>query len=247
MMLPFACVLPEWPAPATVRALQTQRAGGFSVGSYASMNLGAHCGDDPVAVQRNRTLLQDSLGLMQPTAWLQQVHGTTVVRDPRHGCEADAVWSSQPGEACAVMTADCLPVLFCDDDGTCVAAAHAGWRGLCAGVLEATVKALPAAPSRLMAWMGAAIGPAAFEVGPEVRQQFVSNDPSAGEAFSPGCGDRWQADLYRLARLRLQRCGVERVFGGTYCTYSDPERWFSYRREPRCGRMASLIWLSVEA
>lgn len=223
-------IVPDWPAPSRVRALMTTR----------ETDLAA-------------------LHLPQAPCWLQQVHGSTVVHlspsahargeglgEGQAGPqpEADASFTTQSGVVCAVKSADCLPVLLCDDAGTVVAAAHAGWRGLAAGVLEATVAALPVAPAALMAWMGAAIGPPSFEVGPEVREAFVSRHPAAAGAFRPGrAPGKFLADLYALARLRLGAAGVGRIFGGGLDTFADPARFFSYRREGRTGRMAALAWI----
>lgn len=246
-------IIPDWPAPANVRALQTTRAGGVSVGAYATLNLGDHVGDDPVVVARNRALLRSTLPA-EPV-WLKQVHGN-IVADADHAVgvpEADAVLARQPGKVCAVMTADCLPLLVCDEAGTVVAAAHAGWRGLAGGVVEATVTAMNVAPERLLVWLGPAIGPQAFEVGEEVRQAFMAHDPAAAKAFAlssalstqgSGLGTRkWLADIFLLARQRLALLGVQRVYGGGLCTYTDAERFYSYRRDRVTGRMASLIWL----
>lgn len=236
-------LIPDWPAPARVRAVVTTRAGGVSQAPFATLNLGEHVGDDPQAVAENRRRLQALLGC-QP-AWLNQVHGVAVVEaDPARVLEADASWSAAPGVACTILTADCLPVLFCNLAATRVAAAHAGWRGLAAGVLERTVAALECPADRVLAWLGPAIGPQAFEVGAEVRDAFVSQHAEAAAAFvhsaHPG---RFMADLYRLARIRLAAIGVEAVYGGGRCTYGEAERFYSYRREPRTGRLASLIWL----
>jgi len=235
---------PEWPAPERVGALMSTRAGGVSSGVYAALNLGDHVGDraDVVAANRQR------LGALVPATprWLNQVHGIKVVDVARvaNGHEADAGICREPGVACAVMTADCLPVLFCNRAGTVVAAAHAGWRGLCHGIIEATVAAMDDAPSDIMVWLGAAIGPNAFEVGDEVRAAFVAADPEAARAFMSGrMGGKWMADLYTLARQRLVRAGVQRVFGGDCCTYTDSARFFSYRRDGKTGRMAAVIWL----
>jgi hypothetical protein len=246
-------IIPDWPAPANVRALQTTREGGVSTDAYATLNLGDHVGDDPVAVARNRALLCRTLP--SDPAWLKQVHGNIVVDAGRTvGVpDADASLSRQLGKVCAVLTADCLPLLLCDEAGTVVAAAHAGWRGLAGGVVEATVKAMSVAPERLLVWLGPAIGPAAFEVGEEVRQAFMAHDPEAAKAFVPSQAlrtqhsalstQKWLADIYLLARQRLALLGVERVYGGGLCTYTDAERFYSYRRDQATGRMASLIWL----
>lgn len=244
-------IIPDWPAPANVRALQTTRAGGVSAEPYASLNLGDHVSDDPVAVARNRAILRAHLP--SDPVWLKQVHGNIVV-DADHAVDvpdADASISRTADVICAVMTADCLPLLLCDDDGTVVAAAHAGWRGLAGGVVEATVKAMNVAPERLLVWLGPAIGPQAFEVGIEVREAFLANDPAAEKAFVPLTPhasrlthQKWLADIYLLARQRLALLGVERVYGGDLCTYTDAERFYSYRRDQTTGRMASLIWLA---
>jgi polyphenol oxidase len=239
----------DWPAPAAVRALQTRRGGGVSSGAFASLNLGDHVGDDPLAVAANRRRLGAALQLPAEPQWLDQVHGTRVVALPDASShpQADACWAVRPGVVCAVLTADCLPVLLCADDGSAVAAAHAGWRGLAAGVLEATVAALPAPPGRCLAWFGAAIGPAAFEVGPEVRAALIAADAGCAPAFTRGREDRWHADLYALARRRLLRAGVGAVYGGGLCTAGDAAAWFSHRRDGRSGRMASLIWIDRAA
>ncbi|OGI43867.1 MAG: hypothetical protein A2150_02460 [Candidatus Muproteobacteria bacterium RBG_16_64_11] len=238
-------IFPDWPAPTHVRAVSTTRAGGVSRGPYASFNLGDHVGDDPVAVARNRELLREALALPAEPVWLRQVHGTRVIdtaRGDAHG-EADGAWSAQPGVVCAVLTADCLPVLLCDRTGTRVAAVHAGWRGLAAGVIEQGVHALGVAPEELLAWLGPAIGPRAFEVGPEVRAAFVQHDAAAAGAFVPSHDGRYLADIYALARLRLSALGVTRIEGGGFCTVTDRDRFFSFRRDGSCGRMATLIWL----
>lgn len=235
---------PEWPAPAHVRALVTTRSGGVSGGAFASLNLGDHVGDDPLAVARNRAILREHLPA-EPQ-WLKQVH-TTHVALAETVCgvpEADACVTTQANRVCAVLTADCLPVLLCDRDGTVVGAAHAGWRGLAAGVLEKTVAAMEASPANLLAWLGPAIGPEAFEVGEEVRDIFVADDPDAADAFRPVAQGKYLADIYHLARLRLARCGMTQVYGGEFCTYRNEKRFFSYRREGITGRMASLIWLT---
>ena len=236
-------VNPDWPAPANVRGFTTTRIGGFSGGPWSGLNLGGNCGDDPRHVEENRRLVS-SLLPSEPR-WLNQVHGTGTVswreaNDP--GVEADAIFSHHTGQVCAVLTADCLPVLFCDMSGTRVAAAHAGWRGLAAGVLEVCVQAMDCEPSEILAWLGPAIGPKAFEVGEDVYDSFVEKEDENVIAFKPH-GDRWLADLYLLARLILTRTGISLVSGGDHCTYHDSEKFFSYRRDSVTGRMASLIWL----
>lgn len=237
---------PDWPAPPLVRAACTTRRGGVSRGPYASWNLGDHVGDDPQAVAANRARLRERLGLPAEPRWLRQVHGCVVAESPvgPDVCEADAAVAFGPGQVCAVLTADCLPLLFCDRAATRVAAVHAGWRGLAAGVIEAAVARLAVAPEELLCWLGPAIGRDAFEVGEEVRHAFNAQGPSGAEAaFRPSSGGRWLADLYALAELRLRALGVPRVWGGGLCTYTDAERFFSYRRDGTTGRMASLVWI----
>ncbi|URM29770.1 peptidoglycan editing factor PgeF [Pseudomonas frederiksbergensis] len=235
-------LIPDWPAPAGVKACVTTRAGGVSLAPFDSLNLGDHVDDSPEAVAENRRRLTDHFSI-QP-AWLKQVHGIVVVQaDPGLVATADASWTATPGIACTAMTADCLPALFCDRAGTRVAAAHAGWRGLAAGVLEATLDSLAVPPEDVLVWLGPAIGPQAFEVGPEVRETFVQQLPAAAKAFVPSQNaGKFMADIYELARLRLAARGVTAVYGGGFCTVTDP-RFFSYRRSPRTGRFASLVWL----
>jgi len=234
---------PDWPARPRVRVCITTRTGGVSSAPYDTLNLGDHVEDDPAAVAKNRLRLVSQLGCRP--AWLRQVHGVSVAQaDPNVVAEADASWTHQPGVACAVMTADCLPALFCDRAGTRVAAAHAGWRGLAAGVLEATLDSLACAPENVLVWLGPAIGPQAFEVGGEVRDAFMAQHPQAADAFVPSVNTgRYMADIYHLARIRLAARGVTAVFGGGLCTYNDA-RFYSFRRAPRTGRFASLIWLA---
>jgi YfiH family protein len=246
------CIRPEWPVAHRVRALVTTRAGGRSEGAYASLNLGTGTGDDEARVRDNRRRLRALLP--GEPRWLRQVHGREVVRAETvdEPCAADASWSAAPGVVCAVLVADCLPVLLAERRGRVVAAAHAGWRGLAAGVLENTVTALGAAgvaPRDLIAWLGPAIGPDAFEVGGEVLEAFCCVDGSARAAFRPGRGPsgRWLADLYALGRQRLARAGVHEVRGGGLCTASDPARFYSYRRDRATGRMAALIWIDRDA
>ncbi|PYY78314.1 peptidoglycan editing factor PgeF [Pseudomonas sp. TKO26] len=235
-------LLPDWPAPAGVKACVTTRSGGVSLAPFDSLNLGDHVEDQPEAVAENRRRLTERFDIAP--AWLQQVHGIAVAHaDPWVVATADASWSATPGIACAVMTADCLPALFCNQSGTRVAAAHAGWRGLAAGVLEATLDSLDTAPAEVLVWLGPAIGPERFEVGAEVREAFVSQLAVTEQAFVPSVNaGRFMADIYQLARLRLAARGVTAVYGGGCCTVTDP-RFYSYRRSPRTGRFASLIWL----
>ena len=240
-------ITPDWPAPTRVRALCTLRGGGHSLAPFEALNFGQRVGDSPEALAANLALLTDTACLPAPPAWLVQVHGTAVVDlDRLDAREADAAFTVSPGHVCAIQTADCLPVLLAADDGSAVAAAHAGWRGLAGGVLQATVEALAdAAPAaRLIAWLGPAIGPAHFEVGEEVVEAFVGQDPDAEIAFVGNALGRWQCDLYSLARRALARAGVASIHGGGLCTYADADRFYSYRRDGgRTGRMASLVWL----
>jgi hypothetical protein len=231
---------PDWPRPAGVGAAVTTRIGGVSEGPFASLNLAGHVGDDPAAVDANRAALTEALALPAEPAWLEQVHGVAVAdAGAGPGQQADASVATEPGTVCAVLTADCLPVLLARSDGTAVAAAHAGWKGLAAGVLEATVARL--GPGRLTAWLGPAIGPAAFEVGEEVRAAFVDPDPGAAACFRYQ-GDSLHADLYALARRRLFAAGVAAIHGGGRCTFTEAGRFYSYRRDGRTGRLATLIW-----
>ncbi len=246
---------PDWEAPAHVRALSTLRSGGCSTGTYASFNLAQHVGDEPGHVRDNRVLLRAGASLPTEPLWLEQVHGTAVALHSHAAADADApapradaAVAFIPGRVCVVMTADCLPVVFADRAGTRVGVAHAGWRGLVGGVLEATVSALQAPPAELVAWLGPAIGPQAFEVGPEVREAFVARDAANAAAFTRNAAGRYQADLYELARHALTRSGVVAVTGGGHCTHGEPERFFSFRRDGgRTGRMATLAWLAPDA
>lgn len=235
-------LIPDWPAPAAIKSCVTTRSGGASLAPFDSFNLGDHVGDDLEAVAANRSKLTSHLDI-QP-AWLSQVHGIAVAHaDPAHVIEADASWTSTPGVACTIMTADCLPALFCTRDGTRVAAAHAGWRGLAAGVLEASADSLRVAPEQVLVWLGPAIGQPSFEVGGEVREAFISSHPDTAQAFKPSVNaGRFMADIYTLARLRLAAHGISSVYGGGLDTFTDA-RFFSYRRSARTGRFASLIWI----
>lgn len=238
-------IVPDWPAPARVRALSTTRLGGASAGPYRALNLGDHVGDDPQQVRINRERLQRDAGVPTEPCWLQQVHGVDVVdaADAEPGSRADGSFTTERNKVCVVLTADCLPILLCDQRGTTVAALHAGWRGLAAGIVEAGIARLGVPGASLLAWLGPAIGPTAFEVGDDVRDAFVGADAGAAGAFTPNPRARWLADLYRLARRRLERLGVGAIYGGDYCTHSQADLFYSYRRDGMTGRMASLIWL----
>ncbi|MFT5709756.1 MAG: YfiH family protein [Halioglobus sp.] len=243
-------IKPDWPAPAGVVALSTTRESGCSNGAYASFNLAHHVGDDVDRVNRNRDALTRSLPIGSTLQWLQQVHGRNVIEatQTQDVPTADASWTSAKGVGCAVMTADCLPALFCSKNGNKIAAAHAGWRGLNLGILEATVRALSVPPSDLMVWLGPAIGPQAFEVGAEVREQFLRDCITSASVDTSLCfvenalapGFYW-ADLYALARVRLETMGITNIYGGDLCTFSNARRFYSYRRDGQTGRMATVI------
>jgi len=245
--MPRSWIVPDWPAPAHVRAFVTTREGGVSRGAYASLNLGTQSGDDPQDVERNRLVVREHLPSMP--RWLTQVHGTAVAdldaMEDSEVARADAAVTGEPDRVAAVLTADCMPLFFSDSRGSRVAVAHAGWRGLAAGVVENTLRAMQADPRDIVAWMGPAIGPAAFEVGPEVREAFVAADADASDAFRPHTPGKFMADLYALARRRLARAGVHSVHGGGFCTVSEADRFFSYRREKASGRMGAFIWIGA--
>ena len=239
-------IVPNWPAPPRVKAFVTTRAGGASTGPYATFNLGYTTGDDEHAVRANRERLRTLLP--QEPRWLKQVHGPRVLpADSVHDRpEADATFTRSPGHVCAIQVADCLPVLFTDRAGTCVAAAHAGWRGLAAGVIDNTLAAMTARGARaadVIAFIGPGIGPTAFEVGEDVLETYTRHDPGAASAFKPKSDGKWLADLFALARRRLDHCGVTDIYGGELCTYSNPERFYSYRRDKVTGRMGAFIWI----
>lgn len=242
-------IVPDWPAPARIQALMTTRNGGVTTGARATMDVGSATSRDPDVIENRRRLRAHLPG--EPR-WLRQVHGTGVVHldstsRPDTWPAADAAVTTTPGVVCAVRVADCLPVFIADAAGTVVAVAHAGWRGLAAGVLIATIammKACAGESHRLLAWLGPAIGPGAFEVGPEVREAFCASTPAAAPCFTPGARAKWQADLYGLAMLQLRAAGVAAISGGGFCTYTETGRFFSYRRERDTGRMAALIWLA---
>ncbi len=238
-------ICPDWSALPHVHALTTIRSGGVSLGAYQSFNLGDHVGDDPKAVAGNRTSLRESLKLPAEPLWLKQVHGTTVVSaaEAQPGAAADGAWTDRRGVVLAVLTADCLPVFVCDRAGTKIALLHAGWRGLAAGIVEAGVRAMRVPGRELLAWLGPAIGPQAYEVGDDVRDHFVMHDPGAAQAFRAGANGKWLCDMAALARMSLRAQGITAIGGGTYCTFRDRDRFFSYRRDGATGRMASLLWM----
>ncbi|MBU3671712.1 MAG: peptidoglycan editing factor PgeF [Sinobacteraceae bacterium] len=245
-------LVPEWPAPVGVRAAFSLRSGGTSGSPWESLNVGAHVGDSPASVRVNRQRLVSALELPAEPIWLEQVHGTAVYTALEGDCgvdvggvrpTADAAVTRAEDVVLAIQVADCLPVLLCSADGSVLGAAHAGWRGLAAGVLEATVEAMQTEPERLLAWFGPCIGPAHFEVGEEVREAFLRAGDSAA-AFTPNPRGRWQCDLPALARRRLERLGVRSIHGGEHCTVADPVRFFSHRRDRQTGRMVALLWRS---
>lgn len=241
-------LLADWSAPAHISAGTSWRRGGISQGSYASLNLALHVGDDANAVAENRHRLH----LPSAPIWLNQVHGRMVVdagqvveQSPARVIEADAAYTDRVGVICAVLTADCLPVLICDRQGTRVAAVHAGWRGMAVGIIEGTVDALGLPGEQLLAWLGPAIGPNAYEVGEEVRDTFMRNNPEAGMAFRSSSPGHWWMDIYQLARQRLMSRGVSAISGGDHCTWHEADNFYSYRRDGVTGRMASVIWIET--
>jgi polyphenol oxidase len=240
-----AILTPDWPAPPAVRAAFTLRAGGVSDAPYDSLNVGAHVGDAPANVAENRRRVCERLSLPAEPAWLEQVHGTDVIELAAMAPQrpADAAITRQPRRVCVVQVADCMPVLFAARDASAVGIAHAGWRGLAAGVLEATVSRLSVLPADLVAWLGPAICAEHFEVGGEVREAFIARDAGAADAFAANARGRWQCDLAALVRRRLAALGITAVSGGAWCTHADRGRFFSFRRDGQCGRMAALIWL----
>ncbi len=245
---PESILWPRWPAPARVRAACTTRIGGHSQAPWASFNLSERVGDTPAAVAANRALLARQLALPGAPQWLHQVHGTDLVAAADDGLErrGDAGWARRPGLVCAVQSADCLPVLLCDRDGTCVAALHGGWRGLAAGIIPRTLAALPLPPERWLAWLGPAICAACYEVGAEARAAFAADADATRRGFRPAArSGHWHADLAAIARAQLAACGVPEtaIFGGDLCTREDPGRFYSFRRDGTTGRMAALIWL----
>ncbi|MFI4955026.1 MAG: peptidoglycan editing factor PgeF [Gammaproteobacteria bacterium] len=242
-------LIPNWPAPAQVRAFVTTRQGGFSGTPYISLNLATHVGDELLNVEANRQYVKNVLQMPEDIYWLEQVRGNTVLALDNLAIstqlpQADGSWASLPNKVCTVQSADCLPVLLCDQQGTCVSALHAGRQGLALGIIEQGVHALPVSPSRLLAWLGPGISGERYEVGEEIRQEFLATDVNTQIAFKPSTRpDHWYVDLYLIARQQLQSLGITAIYGGNLCTYSDPERFFSYRRDGKTGRMATMIWL----
>lgn len=240
-------ITPDWPAPKHISAYTTLRKEGFSLPPFDHFNLANHVGDTSLHVEQNRSLLKKQIGLPSEPIWLEQIHSTHVIDADfeNAGCEADASFTQKKDRVCVVLTADCLPILICNQEGTMVAAIHAGWRGLVNGIIEATLTTLNLPASQILCWLGPAIGPEKFEVGDEVREQFLSVCSTDSTAFIPSSNKRWLANLYALARFRLQRMEVTHIYGGQFCTFSDPTRFYSYRRDGnKTGRMATLIWIS---
>ncbi|MDO9425103.1 MAG: peptidoglycan editing factor PgeF [Methylobacter sp.] len=233
---------PEWPAPANIHAATTLRVGGVSCGVYSSLNPAMHVGDDTDLVKQNRQIIKDLLGLPGDPVWLDQIHSNRAVQavttEPLQ--QADASYTAESGIVCAVMTADCLPLLICSTDGSQVAAIHGGWRGLLTGVIGNTVSAMQ--DSDLLVWLGPAIGPGCFEVGAEVRDAFLEKSAAFLSAFKQQSNGKWLADIYQLARIDLGMLGIDKVYGGGFCTGTEHDRFYSYRRDKQTGRMATLIW-----
>ena len=245
-MIADSLIFPDWPAPNTIKAVSTTRLGGFSLPPYDGFNLGTHVGDEPSTVIKNRDYLVDVAQLPESPRWLNQVHGTRVINsnDWQLNIDADAIVSQQNNHICTIMTADCLPLLLCNKQGDTVAAIHAGWRGLAAGIIENTIAQFHCAPEDILVWLGPAIGPNQFEVGNDVYQSFTAHSTKAIQAFQQTDATHYLADIYLLARQRLTALGVNAIFGGDLCTSSDEQHFFSYRRDDVTGRMASMIWIS---
>lgn len=239
-------IIPDWPAPSWIKAATTTRQGGFSNPPFNSLNLGLFVGDNADSVAQNHQLIKSSLGLTKEPLWLKQVHGTRVIAaNASSDLVADAIYSHEPQVVCAVQTADCLPLLVCNRTRYCVAAIHAGWKGLAAGIIENSIQALDCPTADLLVWLGPAIGPQAFVVGEEVTNAFIEKDPKAQKAFKRVDHKHWLANLYLLAKQRLHSLGINAIYGGKYCTYTNKEQFFSFRRDKVTGRMASLIWVNA--
>ncbi|WP_342219767.1 peptidoglycan editing factor PgeF [Rickettsiella endosymbiont of Miltochrista miniata] len=240
-------ITPDWPAPHWVKAYTTTRTGGFSQTPYNSLNIAVHVGDNLDDVSKNRQLLQKNFHLKKSITWLEQIHGKVAISadHPNTSLQADAVYSKTAQTVCAVQTADCLPLLVCSSSSYCIAAIHAGWKGLSSGIIETTIDALSLPPSDILVWLGPAISPQAFIVGEEVFRSFMDKDQTAESAFQPIENNLWHANLYKLAQQRLHKLGITSIYGGNYCTFSDKLRFFSYRRDHITGRMLSLIWINL--
>lgn len=241
---------PNWPAPSTIHAYTTLRMGGVSQAPYDEFNLATHVGDNPEHVIANRELLKKTLAITSEPIWIKQTHSARAIPATAENAEqeADATFTDKTQQTCVVLTADCLPILLCNHQGTHVAAIHAGWRGIAHGIIEATIAGLSLPSHDLLAWLGPAISPANYEVGAEIRSQFIDLHPEAELAFQPSPNQRWLADLYALAKIRLLRQGISAIYGGNFCTYADNKRFYSYRRDgEKTGRMATLIWINEQA
>lgn len=235
-------IKPDWPAPENVFAASTTRQGGVSLAPFDSFNLAQHVGDLPKDVEKNRTILRETLALPSEPLWLNQTHSSDVSTGA--SCEADAAYTHEKNTPLVIMTADCLPILLCDTQGIEIAAIHAGWRGLAHGVVENTLKHFSAKPENILAWLGPAIGPSAFEVGQDVYDAFIQHDTQAVQNFTTKANGKYLCDIYGLAKQRLNLLGVQQISGGDFCTYTDKQRFYSYRRDQRTGRMAHLICLN---
>ena len=238
-------ISPDWPAPDNIRAFSTTRHGGFSQAPFDSLNFGDHVGDDIALVSQNRAQLRQIIQAPEEPLWLKQAHSDHVVNslDWQLNIEADAIFSQHRNHVCTIMTADCLPILLCNQQGDTVAAIHAGWRSLAAGIIEKTLRRFQCDSSSIMAWLGPAIGPSQFEVGQDVYDAFCRHSPSASQAFKATDNSHYLADIYQLARQRLESQAITAIYGGDFCTVSDEQRFFSYRRDGKTGRMATLIWI----
>jgi len=238
-------IIPDWPAPDNIRAFSTTRESGFSQDPFDSLNLGDHVGDDVTRVAQNREKLIYTIQAPESPRWLKQVHGHHIVDscDWKLNIEADAIFSQQNNHVCTIMTADCLPILLCNQHGDAVAAIHAGWRSLALGIIEKTVRKFHCEPDTIFAWLGPAIGSSQFEVGQDVYDAFCRHSPQANNAFKATNNSHYLADIYQLARQKLAAQGVSSIYGGDFCTFSDEQQFFSYRRDGKTGRMATLIWI----
>lgn len=238
-------IIPDWPAPDNIRAFSSTRDGGFSQAPFDNLNLGDHVGDDSHLVTKNRLKLSQLIQTPEEPRWLKQVHGIHVLDsgDWQLGSEADAIFSQHVNHVCTIMTADCLPILLCNQQGDTVAAIHAGWRSLAAGIIEKTLARFHCKAETVIAWLGPAIGPSQFEVGHDVYDTFCQHSPSARQAFKASDSSHYLADIYQLATQRLNSHGVNAIYGGDLCTVSDEQQFFSYRRDGKTGRMATLIWI----
>lgn len=239
-------IKPDWPAPTSVHACTTLRMGGYSEAPFNALNMSVNAGDNLENVLSNRFLVMEALSLPSEPTWLKQVHDNRVIclDGFNDSNEADGSFAKTPNKVCVVLTADCLPVLITNRSGSFVCALHAGWRGLARGIIAQAIKALKRGDDELLVWLGPAIGPKAFEVGPEVRDEFLQLDPDLNSAFTQSVGDRWLADIYAIARTQLTKLGIDQIYSGNYCTYSDPKRFYSYRRDKIKAAMASMIWMT---